>query len=339
MKSIVLIFAAMGVCGIANGASAPTMSASKATTVPQMMPAGHAEIQLSPLSEQLIGVKTGVVEKRQLFKNIEAPGRLAFDPELYTAQTEYTEALQQLERVKNSPLRDVIHSARHMVQSARLRLKILGLSDKQIARLRAGGEGEDNLLLTKPGQQVWIYADIFQMDLPYVHSGQTADITAGFLDGKTLTGKIVSVDRVINPTTQTAKARILVPEGSSYLRPESYVNVRIHVPLGEQVTVPFDAILDTGKQAWVFIDSPSGKITPRLVNVKFYAGNEVAIGSGLSGGEKIVTSANFLIDSESRLKAASEGMGESSGSDKRAALPTCPKGQHWDLSMSMCMAD
>ncbi len=337
MKSAVLIFALIAACGIANGAGTTT-TPPKMTPMPTM-PVGHAEIQLSPMGEQLIGVKTGTVEKTPLYKDIEAPGRLAFDPELYTAQTEYSEALQQLERVKNSPLPDVIHSAKHMLQSAKLRLKILGLSDQQIASLQAGGEGEANLLLTKPGQKVWIYADIFQMDLPYIHSGQTADITAGFLGGTTLKGKIVSVDSVINPTTQTAKARILVSEGSSFLRPESYVNVTIHAPLGEQVTVPFDAVLDTGKQSWVFIASPSGKITPRLVRVKFYAGDYVAIANGLGGGEKIVTSANFLIDSESRLKAVSEGLDDAGGSGKKAALPTCPKGQHWDLSMSMCMPD
>ncbi len=327
MKNAILAFAFMAACGIAHGASTTTV------------PIGHAEIQLSPMDEQLIGVKIGTVEKKQLFKDIEAPGHLAFDPELYTAQTDYSEALQQLERVKNSPLPDVIHSARHMLQSAKLRLKILGLSDHQIASLQAGGEGEANLLLTKPGQKVWIYADIFQMDLPYVHSGQTANITAEFLGGKTLKGKIVSVDRVINSSTQTAKARILVSEGSSYLRPESYVNVTIHSPLGEQVTVPFDALLDTGKQSWVFIASSLGKIAPRLVRVKFYAGDDAAIASGLRGGEKIVTSANFLIDSESRLKAVSEGIGAPGDSGKKTALPTCSKGQHWDLSMSMCMPD
>lgn len=306
-------------------------------------PDGHAAFELSEGRQQLIGVKTGTVTRKPLFKDIEAAGRLAFDPELYTAQTEYSEALQELQRVRDSPLPDVKRSAERMIQSAKLRLKILGLSDRQIAHIGAGQEGESNLLITRPGQNVWIYADIFEMDLPYVQSGQSAEITAGFLKGRTLAGKVVSVDRVINAATRTAKARILVPEGSAYLRPESYVDVTIHAPLGEQVSVPFDAVLDTGRQAWVFLVSDGHRFTPRLVQVKFHAGSEVAIASGLNGGEKIVTSANFLIDSESRMRSAaqsdevSEPATSGESAPRRKSLPSCPGDQHWDVPMAMCM--
>jgi Cu(I)/Ag(I) efflux system membrane fusion protein len=161
--------------------------------------------------------------------------------------------------------------------------------------------------------------------------GQTAEIKAGFLGGKTLTGKIVSVDRVIDTNSRTAKARILVAEGATLLRPESYVDVTIHAPLGAQISVPFDAVLDTGKQAWVFLMAGPGFIEPRLIHIKFYAGDNIAVEGGLTPGQKIVTSANFLIDSESRLRSAS--------SEAATSAPSCQKGQHWDLSMSMCMQD
>jgi Cu(I)/Ag(I) efflux system membrane fusion protein len=223
-----------------------------------------------------------------------------------------------------------------MVQSAKLRLKILGLADKQIAQISAGGPSESSLLINKPGQQVWVYADLYEMDLPNVQPGQSAEITAGFLGGKVLAGKVASVDRVISPNTRTAKARIIVESAATLLRPESYVDVSIMAPLGEQVTVPFDAILDTGKQSWVFVVGENGEFIPRVVTAKFQAGDEVAVASGLSGGEKIVTSANFLIDSESRLKAVTLGQTGESGKSKS---PSCPKAQHWDVPMAMCMPD
>jgi Cu(I)/Ag(I) efflux system membrane fusion protein len=107
--------------------------------------------------------------------------------------------------------------------------------------------------------------------------------------------------------------------------------VTIHAPVGEHVTVPFDAVLDTGKQEWVFVVGEHGEFVPRLVRIKFYAGDSAAIESGLQGGERIVTSANFLIDSESRLKSVATAAAE--------AHPACPQGQHWDVPMAMCMPD
>lgn len=300
------------------------------------IPESHAPFSLSAERQQLIGVKTGIAEKKPLFKSIRAAGRLAFDPELYTAQNEYAEALRQLERVKGSPLPDVKHSAERMVQSSKLRLKILGLSDKQIASIGTTGSSESSLLINKPGQQVWVYADLYEMDLPNVLPGQSAEITAGFLGGKVLAGKVASVDRVINPVTRTAKARVLVQSAATLLRPESYVDVSIMAPLGEQVTVPFDAILDTGKQSWVFVIEENGQFIPRVVTVKFQAGDEVAIASGLSGGEKIATSANFLIDSESRLKAVAQAAAAPQ-TEGKPKTPSCPTGEEWNTQMGHCM--
>ena len=309
----------------------PAPSASPGLPGPTMTaPESHAAFQLSLDRQQTIGVKLGVVEKRALFREIRAPGRVAFDPELYTAQTEYLEALRQLERVKDSPLADVRHSASRMVESSKLRLKILGLSDKQIAALPASEHTEPSLLLHSAGQEVWVYAEVFEMDLPFVKPGTQAAISGSFLEGKTLTGKVVSVDRVLSTSTRTAKVRIAVPKTQLAFRPESYVDVTIEAPVGEQIAVPFDAILDSGKESWVFVRKPDGTIEPRLVTVKFNAGDWSAIQSGVNPGETIVTSANFLIDSESRLKSVTS-------ESTPGAAPSCPQGQAWDVGMAMCM--
>ena len=142
------------------------------------VPEGHAMFQLSNNRIQMIGVKYGSVERKPLFKSIEAAGRVAFDPELYTAQNEYVEAIRQLERVKDAPIADVKHSAQRMVESAKLRLKFLGLSDQQISKLRSAGPTTgSNLLITSPGENVWIYAEVFEMDLSSVEPGQEVKIS------------------------------------------------------------------------------------------------------------------------------------------------------------------
>ena len=304
------------------------------------MPKNHAPIQLSLIREQMIGVKYGEVEKKPLFKTIRAAGRVAFDPELYTAQNEYQEAVKQRERVKDSSLPEVRHSAETMFQSAKLRLKILGLSDKQIAALGRGNPtSEQGLLIHQAGQDVYIYAEIYEMDLPDVQPGLEADLSASFLGGKSLTGTVASIDRVLNASSRTAKARILVPKARAQFRPESYVNVIIHSPLGVQVTVPFDAVLETGTEDWVFIKKGDGKIEPRLITIKYRAGDEIAVESGVEPGEQIVTSANFLIDSESKLKAEmTESSSEGGTSSAPSKKPVCPTGEHWDKSMAMCMS-
>lgn len=267
------------------------------------VPEDHAMFQLSNNRIQMIGVKYGTVEKKPIFKSIEAAGRVAFDPELYTAQNEYVEAVRQLERVKDAPIAEVQHSAQRMVESAKLRLKILGLSDQQIARLRSAGPSTGaNLLITSPGENVWIYAEVFEMDLSSIEPGQEVKISGGSLESKELIGKVASVDRVINPATRTAKVRVLVPNAKAFLRPEAFVNTTILSPLGEQIVVPFDAVLDSGKEAWVFVVKDDGHFEPRTVVIKHYAGDEVTISHGLEMNERIVTSANFLVDSESRLK-------------------------------------
>lgn len=302
-------------------------------TVSSSRPKGHATIKLSEGRQQLIGVKTGVVEKKKLFKTIEASGRIAFDPELYTAQTEFIEAIKQKERVKDSSVPEVKHSAARMVESAKLRLKVLGLSDSYIKNLAQSGVAGSSLLIPKAGESLWVYAEVFEMDLPLIQPGLEAKVSGSALGNKTLTGKVVSVDRVINPNTRTAKVRILIPDTKANLRPEAYLDVTILSPLGLEVTVPFTAVFDTGKEAWVFVYKDGNTFEPRLITIKERAGDEIAVDSGVEPGEKIVTSANFLIDSESRLKGAMFDQAETP--TKKA--PECPEGQFWHEQMNHCM--
>ena len=266
-------------------------------------PEGHADFNLSLRKQQMIGVKVAKVQKKKLFKSIRAPGRIAFDPELYTAQSEYLEALRQWRRVRNSPISDVKENTRQMIDSSKIRLKVLGLSDSRIKALARKGFQSEGLLVSGKGQDNWIYADIFEVDLPHITKGLSARITANFLQGKTLPGKVISVDQVINPDTRTAKARIQLLKRDASIRPESYVNVTIFAPVGEHTAVPLEAIMDTGRESFVFVKKNEGKFEPRKVNVILETDHEAAISGKLIPDEEVVIGGNFMLDSESRLKA------------------------------------
>lgn len=275
-------------------------------------PSGHANFKLSLRKQQMIGVKLAKAEKKKLFKSIRAPGRIAFDPELYTAQSEYLEALKQWNNVKDSPIGAVRENTKQMIRSSKIRLKVLGLSEGQIQSLAKKGRQSEGLLVSGKGQDNWIYADIFEVDLPYIKKGLSAQITANFLQGKTLPGKVISVDQVINPDTRTAKVRIQLLKQDSSIRPQSYVNVTIFAPLGEHTSVPLEAVMDTGRESFVFVKKDKGKFEPRKVSVFLETDDDAAIASGVMHGEEIVVGGNFMLDSESRLKAVIQG-GSSAG--------------------------
>lgn len=289
------------------------------------MPSPHAPFKLSLERAQLIDLRYGTVQRQPVFRTIRASGRVAFDPDLYTAENEYVQALRQLHDVERSPVKVDRISAQRTVNAARIRLKILGLSDAQIKKLESSKNPGKGLLLPSSGNEAWIYAEVYEIDLPYVQQGMETKISAPSFEGRTLTGEVVAINRVINPKTRTATARIRISNSELPLRPETYVNVTLAAPMGEQITVPFDAIIDLGTEAWAFIVHSDRTIEPRAVTIKFHAGDQVAILKGLAPGEQIVTSANFLIDSESRLKSAI------------VSAPQCPKGKRWDPAMQNCM--
>lgn len=119
---------------------------------------------------------------------------------------------------------------------------------------------------------------------------------------------MVSVDEVINANTRTAKVRIKLNESHESIRPESYVNVSIMAPLGKHLTVPVDALMDTGRETYVFISKGEGRFEPRAVAPIRETEDYIALASGVKEGESVVVGGNFMLDSESRLKAVIKGM-------------------------------
>ena len=152
----------------------------------------RSPVTLSGEREQLIGVKTSPVVRRDLSKLVRASGRIAYDPDLYSAVVEYREALKSLEKAKSSPWADVRERTEGLVSSSHLRLQQMGLSDSQIQRLGRAKEDPTNLLLGQKGGSVWVYAQIYEYEIGLVQSGQVMDVDSVAYPGHRFTGRVVA---------------------------------------------------------------------------------------------------------------------------------------------------
>jgi Cu(I)/Ag(I) efflux system membrane fusion protein len=272
-------------------------SAAEAGGVP-----GHAPFSLSTERQQLIGVTRGKVERRALDVAIRAVGRIAYDPALYQAVVEYREALRSRTQVARGALGDAHDGADAIVRGARLKLRQQGLSEEQIRDL--AGRSGDPVELLLPGESVWVYAQVYEHEIALVAPGQPMTVTSPAYPGRTFAAKVVAIDPIVDAATRTVRVRGLVSSAGATLRPESFVEVRIDVALGEKVAVPEDAVLDTGKHQIAFVVEGEGRFEPRAIALGRHAGGYVEVLSGLDVGDEVVTSANFLIDSESRFRSA-----------------------------------
>ncbi len=263
---------------------------------------GHAPFTLTQERQQLIGVTRDVVTTRALAADIHAVGRVAYDPMLYQAIVEYREALKSQAGTKGSPFAEARAGSNAIVRSAALKLRQQGLSEAQLDAIMHEKSDPTNLLL--PDKAVWVYAQVYEYEAPLVQAGQPVDITVPSVPGRVYSAKVAAVDSILNPSTRTVRVRMLVPTPDRSLRPESFVKVTIHIPLGETLALPRDAVLDTGATQVVFVVKDGGMFEPRSVTLGRAAEGYYEVLGGVSEGEEVVTSANFLIDSESRFRSA-----------------------------------
>jgi membrane fusion protein, copper/silver efflux system len=263
---------------------------------------GHAPFTLSTERQQMIGVTKDTVERRNLDVEIRAVGRVAYDPKLYQAIVEYREAVKSKTGIRESSLREAHIGADALVRGAHLKLRQQGLSDAQIQELTKGNRDPVQLLL--PGDSVWVYAQVYEYEAPLVERGQTMIVTAPSQPGRRYVATVAGVDPILDSMTRTVRVRGLVPTPDKSLRPESFVHVTLRIPLGEKLAVPQEAVLDTGEHQIVFVVKGEGSFEPRSVELGRDAEGFYEVLSGLEAGEQVVTSANFLIDSESRFRAA-----------------------------------
>ncbi len=258
-----------------------------------------------------------------------------YSPELVSTQEEYLLALQAKKSLGKSSFPEVVSSGDSLAESAKRRLRLWDISDDQIKALEDTGQSKKTLTLYSPfsgfvleksaykGMNVmpgmalykladlsvvWLYADIYEYELPFIRLGQQASIQLSYIPGETFTGKAVYIYPSLNPETRTAKVRFEIPNSHERLKPEMYANVEIKIRLGQKLAVPEGAIIDTGVRQLAIIDKGNGYFEPREVKVGSKVDSYYEVIKGLKAGERVVTSANFLIDSESKLKEAVGGM-------------------------------
>jgi len=267
---------------------------------------GHATIHLSPGIDQKIGVTVAPAEMRDLSMPIRAAAQVAYDPPLYSATLEHQEALKFLKKAQAQGSADLLEEARGTVRSSELRLRQMGLSDSQIAGIAEPNDTPSDLILGSRAGSLWVYASVFDYDASLIRPGQKVDLTSPSLNGKSFEGTVYAIDPVLSNETRTLRVRIRILRTDGSLRPEMYLSAVIHADLGRRLAVPDSAVMDTGTRQLVYVQKDSGVYEPREVHVGRRAADYDEIVKGLEEGEKVVTSANFLIDSESRIQAATQ---------------------------------
>ncbi|MGO8760578.1 MAG: efflux RND transporter periplasmic adaptor subunit [Desulfobaccales bacterium] len=278
-----------------------------------------------------------------------------YSPELVSAQEEYLLAVRNLKAMQNSPVKEMADGARRLAEAARRRLAYFDISPAQINALERTGQVKKHLALTSPASgivtkrmvtqgmfvkagmpllevadlsTVWVDTDIYQYELPWIKVGQPVTMTLDYLPGETFQGKIDYLYPYLKEATRTAKVRLRFPNPGLKLKPEMFAQVKIESPVTHNaVVVPADAVIDTGLKQHVFIALGQGRFEPREVKLGVLGDDgQREVLSGLKGGEDVVTSAQFMLDSESRFREAVQMMmpGLETGAKTEAEKPIAP---------------
>ncbi|HXN53431.1 MAG TPA: efflux RND transporter periplasmic adaptor subunit [Candidatus Acidoferrum sp.] len=254
-----------------------------------------------------------------------------YSPDLVATEREYLVAKQNQQRVAGSPVTGVAEGATSLLEAARERLKQWAVSQREIARLESTGEVQQELEVDSPVfgyiternalpnltvqpetrlysvadlSTVWVLAEVFQIDLGRIKVGERATLTVDSYPGRTFEGRVNFIYPQVDMMTRTAHARLVFSNPGLKLTPGMFVNVVLKVPMGKQLVIPTSGLLQSGTRQIVFVSRGDGYIEPREVQLGARAGDNFIVLKGVKEGEEIVTSANFLIDSESQLQAA-----------------------------------
>ncbi|MBI3301145.1 MAG: efflux RND transporter periplasmic adaptor subunit [Deltaproteobacteria bacterium] len=258
-----------------------------------------------------------------------------YSPDLVTSQEEYLLALHTRDQLARSTLPEAVSGSRGLVEAARRRLLLWDLTPQQLKDLEERGTPQTYLTLhaplsgtvvekevvrgmrIEPGMRlyriadlssVWLYADIYEYEVPLVHEGQEVTISLSSYPGETFSGKITYVYPYLDTQTRTNKVRLEFANPQGKLKPGMYANSEIDIDLGTSLTVPESAVLQSGLRQLVFVDQGQGVFAPREVKLGVKADSRFAVLAGLAAGERVVTSGNFLLDSESKLQSATSMM-------------------------------
>ncbi len=267
-----------------------------------------------------------------------APLFTIYSPDLVATEQDYLLALRSRDLLKTSTVASAAQGAEDLIAAARERLQLWDVTDREIHSLETEGKVKRAITVYSPVSgvvmeraayhhgtfvdpskelfmivdlsHVWVLGEVYETDLPFVRSGQAAEIELPYSGGgRRIRGRVGFIYPFLDPKTRTVQVRMEFSNPDLSLKPEMFTNITLSASIGRQVLIPQDALMDTGTEQYVFIDKGDGYVQPRKVKGGAEAGDKVGIQEGLKPGEKVVTGANFIVDSESRLKGAFADMG------------------------------
>jgi membrane fusion protein, copper/silver efflux system len=259
-----------------------------------------------------------------------------YSPDLVQTQAEYLLALRGREELSASEFADAAKFSASLVESARRRLELWDISKQQIDALEKRGTPvkamtlyapADGFVLTRnafPRQRVtpetelyaladlskiWVMADVYEFEAADIREGLAADVTLSAYPGRTFRGRVAYINPQLESSTRTLKVRVELQNPGFLLKPDMFADVTFRITGARSLVVPAEAVMDSGSEQTVFVSLGDGYFEPRKVTLGGKVDNKYVVTSGLKAGEQVVTSGNFLIDSESKLKSATDSMG------------------------------
>jgi len=254
-----------------------------------------------------------------------------YSPELLASQQEYLVALDHRDRVDGSPDPAVIEAAGRLLEATRRRLLLQDVTPAQIVDLETTREAPRTVTLHSPvagtitarnvshGERiesetslldiadlstVWVIADVYEPDLPFVAPGQEAVVKLAYLPGREWRGRVALVSPLVDPTTRTVKVRVVLDNRGLDLKPGMFAQAELRLDLGARLSVPKDAVLRSGTRDVVFVERGEGHFAPREVRLGLELADRYEVVDGLAAGDRVVSSAAFFVDAESKLSAA-----------------------------------
>lgn len=277
-----------------------------------------------------------------------APLLEIYSPELVSAQEELLVAARLEEHVAPSGVEGVARGGRDLFESAKRRLRYWDISESQVEEILRTGRVRRTLTLHAPvggivleknvfeGQavqpgaalykigdlsQVWVEAEVFEADLALVHEGMAATIAFAGIPGTTYAGRVEYVYRTLEQQSRTMRARIALANPGGRIRPGMYGTVTLERALGEALTIPRSAVLRVGEQVVTFVDMGEGRLMPHELTLGMEGDEVVEVLAGVEQGMRVVTSAQYLIDSESNLAEVMRAMMAQMGAADMPGMP------------------
>jgi len=257
-----------------------------------------------------------------------APLMSIYSPDLLTTARELVMLLRMRDEAKSKA---TLETPTRLIDAAKSRLRQWNVTDEQIAELEQKREPSQAMTLRSPfrgavqelpahqgvnvkvGDRlidivdlsvVWVWAEFYESELSMLQAGQRVTVSTNAYPNERFDGEVALINPFLDPAKRTAKVRVDIPNPDFKLRPGMYANVELGMKMGEGLTVPVGAIMPTGDRLIAFVDKGNGRIEPRLVQLGEKIGDRYEVKSGLSEGERVVASANFLIDAESQVQGA-----------------------------------